>query len=302
MSVQITTIDNEEFNKTIELAGYSYDPNQDIFYSTMNPWQRNVGYCRLYDEAAAPLGMIIDSEPIYFQYNEKKWMIGFWKGQYDLVTGCEIGVYNEGFNLKIPGVMSSTFYKCATDKDLLQMSCTLKKNGKTLLTRQGKHWWLTGFKLGEFSEPSELTMDVQITLKDKSMLEGFISGLRNAGYANHEFSVVGNTVRFVFDTPRSPQPITRTPTTDRLIQKKNEVLCTTYQELTSQFDNLDDKLIVLKEQAPEIYRKIFKIGKTKQQFEIYGSILLVVITLIGAYVSSRLINGQGNKDTSSKHN
>jgi len=56
---------NDELDKAIEIAGYSYDPKQDIFYSTMDPWQRDIGYCRLYDELAAPLGMIIDCEPIY---------------------------------------------------------------------------------------------------------------------------------------------------------------------------------------------------------------------------------------------
>src|SRR5665647_1009964 len=74
---------SDELDKAIEIAGYSYDQKQDIFYSTMDPWQRDIGYCRLYDELAAPLGMITDCEPIHFEYLEKKWMIGFWKGQYD---------------------------------------------------------------------------------------------------------------------------------------------------------------------------------------------------------------------------
>lgn len=295
-------VNSEETNKTIEVAGYSYDPDQDIFYSILNPWQRNVGYCHLYDEAAALWGMIVDSELVYFEYNGQKWMIGFWKGQYDLVTGGEIGIYNEGVNLKIPGILNDTFYKCATDNDLLEMSFSLIKKGKILFTREGKHWWLTGFKLGEFSQPSELTMNVQITLKDKLMRDGFIAGLKNAGYVNHEFTVTGNTVSFVFAAPRSPQPATRTPVTDRIIQKKNEVLCNTYQELTGELDDLEDKLRVLKEQAPEIYQKIFRIGKSRPQFKIYGSILLALIVLIGAFVTSRLINGQEPKDETGKYN
>ena len=35
----------------------------DIFYSLNDCWQRDFGYCRLYDEACAPLAMIIDCEP-----------------------------------------------------------------------------------------------------------------------------------------------------------------------------------------------------------------------------------------------
>lgn len=30
-----------------------------------------MGYCYLYDEACAPFGMIIDFEPIHFEYDDK---------------------------------------------------------------------------------------------------------------------------------------------------------------------------------------------------------------------------------------
>jgi hypothetical protein len=30
--------------------------------------------------------MIIDCEPNHFEYRGKKWMLSFWKGQYDMVT------------------------------------------------------------------------------------------------------------------------------------------------------------------------------------------------------------------------
>ena len=286
---------NDDLEQAVEIAGYSYDTIQDIFYSIMNPWQRKVGYCRLYDEAAAPLGMIIDSEPIHFEYNEKKWMIGLWKGQYDLVTGGEIGVYIGALDFKIPGIFTGTFYSCASDDDLLQMSYTLKKNGNTLFTREGTHWWLTGFKLGEFSEPSELTMDISITFKNKLMCDAFISGLRNTGYKNEEFSIDGTkTVSLTFDNPHTPQPITRTPSTDSIIQRKNKLLCDKYQEMTSGFNNVPDKIKAIEEQAPEMYRKIMNIGKAKPLYEIYESLLIIVVVLLGAYLSFRSLNNNGN--------
>jgi len=281
---------SEELEKLIEIAGYSYDSLQDIFYSTLDPWQRKVGYCRLYDEAAAPMGMIIDCEPIYFEYNDKKWMIGLWKGQYDLVTGAEIGVYIGALDLKIPGVFIGTFYSCASDTDLLQMSYTLTKNGKTLFTRQGKHWWLTGFKLGEFSEPSELVMDINITLKDALMRDAFVVGLKNAGYADKDLIIYCNTVSFRFDIPHTPQPVTRRPSTDRLIQKKNKLLCEKYQEMTKTFDNLQDKLGALEKESPEMYQKIMNIGKAKPLAEIYDSLLSVVLVMLAVYLSYRVLN------------
>ncbi len=260
--------DIDKIFEAIEAAGYSYDVEQDIFYSHMEAWQRSMGYCRLYDEAAAPLNMIIDCEPIYFKYDGKKWLIELWKGQYALTTGCEVGVFNtKGPNLKIPGIFEGTFYHSASDAELLQMSCTLKKNNQVLFTRSAKHWWLTGFILGEFSEPWELTLDVDITLIDETMLEAFVEGLKNAGYLDSEIFINGKTVSLNFAKPRTPQPFTRTAKTDAIIQLKNKKTCEMYQDITGAYDDFLDKLQAVYTQSPEMYDYILNIGKTKRLFE-----------------------------------
>lgn len=262
-----------ELDTVIEVSGYSYDSKQDIFYSNMDAWQRSVGYCRLYDEAAAPMGMIIDCEPIYFEYDGKRWMVEFWKGQYDLTTGCEIGVYTtEGPDLDIPGVFNGTFYNCASNEDLLQISYSLKKNNEVLFTREDKHWWLTGFKLGEFSEPSDLTMDINITLKDETMRNAFVKGLKNANYTDDEIIQNGTTVSLRFSETHVPQPFTRTKETDSIIQWKNKQLCDKYQDITKNCINMPDKIQTIMEQAPEMYEEIMKIGKIKKLFDIYKTI------------------------------
>ena len=121
-------------DKGIELAGYGYDSVQDIFYSNTNAWQRNIGYSRLYDEGSAPFGMILDCEPIYFRYGGKIWLIELWKGQYDLNTGCEVGVYTrEESNINIPEIYKYMFYNCASNEDRLTMSFSLYKNKKNSL-------------------------------------------------------------------------------------------------------------------------------------------------------------------------
>jgi len=278
---------NEELDRAIEIAGYSYDPVQDIFFSAMDPWQRNVGYCRLYDEAAAPLGMIIDCEPIYFEYQEKKWMIGLWKGQYDLVTGGEIGVYTGVLDFDIPGAFSGTFYNAVSNVDRLQMSYSLKKNGNTLFTREGKHWWLTGFKLGEFSEPYELQMDTIITLENDLMRDAFLSGLRNAGYLDNSLKIEGNTVSFTFDHPHTSQPITRTKETDWVIQRKNQLLCEKYLEITDPYSTFPDKVKALEEQAPELYDQILTIGKNKKLYEMFIVIIMLGTSLLSYLTESK---------------
>lgn len=261
-------VDMDSLYETIKKAGYAYDKHQDIFYSILDPWQRKYGYCRLYDESAAPMGMIIDCEPIYFEYDEKKWLIEFWKGQYDLTAGAEIGVYStDKEDLDIKDVFTGTLYNSVSNKDLLNMSFVLKKKGRVLLIREEKHWWLTGFKLGEFCNPSELTMNISITLKDKTMRNEFVKGLKKAGYSDYEIIINGNTVGLEFDKPRTKQPVTRTEETDWIIQKKNKLFCDRYQEITAPYDNFPDKMNAIENQAPELFDAILKIGKSKDIFE-----------------------------------
>lgn len=62
----------DDLNNLLKPYGYSYNAKQDIFISNIDAWQREMGYCRLYDEAAAPMSMIIDCEPIYFDYDNKR--------------------------------------------------------------------------------------------------------------------------------------------------------------------------------------------------------------------------------------
>ena len=134
--------DKVSLDKMIESAGYAYDPKQDVFYSRADAWQRKFGYNQFYDEAAAPLGMIIDCEPIRFEYDNRKWLIQMWKGQYGMTMGCEVGVYATRD--------SDNFYDCVNDEDQLYIAFILRKNRKIVFSREGIHWWLTGFKLGEF--------------------------------------------------------------------------------------------------------------------------------------------------------
>lgn len=258
--------DKDVLDKAIETCGYAYDAEQDMFYSTINAWQRKMGYCRLYDESAAPTGMIVDCEPLYFEYKGKRWLIEMWKGQYDLCTGCEIGVYTSDWtSIAVPLIYKNLFYHSASDEELLQMHVSLIKNGKTLFEREDKHWWMTGFKLGEFSSPSELAMEVLITFKDEDMSRAFVGALKKAGYSTNEIHMKENSVGVTFSKPHSPQPYTRTRITDWAIQVKNKYMCDKFQDISRPIDSLTDKLMVILVQAPEIYKGIKELIGKKQQ-------------------------------------
>lgn len=192
--------------KAVDMAGFEYDSGQDIVQSKMNAWQRSFGYCWTYDVIAQPLFMIIDCEPFYFDYDDKRWMIELWKGQYGLATGAEIGLYNA----EKGGVADSiNFFWCATNPERLKMDFTLYRNGAPLFKRGPEwHWWLTGFKWGVFSKPSSLKMEVHIdNFPTRKMRDSFADSVYKKGY----LPSLGTPreIRFWFDMPKTPPPATR---------------------------------------------------------------------------------------------
>ena len=68
--------------------GYAYLPAQDIFTSRLDVWQRDFGYCTLYDKAAFRFNMVFDCLPVYFEYDGRTWLLELWKGQYGINTGA----------------------------------------------------------------------------------------------------------------------------------------------------------------------------------------------------------------------
>lgn len=210
--------------KAVDLAGFSYDPGQDIIFSKMNPLQRSFGYAYGYDANALLMGANIDSEPIFFDYAGKHWMIELWKGQYGLETGAEIGIYTRPLEVPFyvalldatlgkrdddPAPSHSLFYQCASDADMLTMSFTLLRDGEPLFTRGPEpHWWLTGFKWGVYSDPADLVLLLEIHMPDPGMLRAFTDALQVMG---HQFRVDSGTVALDFTTPVTHQPRRTSP-------------------------------------------------------------------------------------------
>ena len=109
-----------ELNADLKDAGFAYEINGDYFYSLMDCWQREVGYCRLYDEAAPMFNMIMDCEPVEFSYGGKRWLIELWKGQYGITTGGEIGIYNTKREDIDHEKFKGTFYENIQDDERLR--------------------------------------------------------------------------------------------------------------------------------------------------------------------------------------
>lgn len=262
-----------DINDALEIYGFVYDKNNDIICSTMYPWQRKLGYCKLYDELAPSLNMIIDSEPIYFEYNNRRWLIEIWKGQYGMTTGGEIGIYvSEMDDIDIPGIFSGPFFKAVSDEELLNMSFNLKMNGEDLFQRHDYHWWLTGFDVGVFSSPNNLSMEVMLNFPNSNMKNAFLNGLKRIGYKDNEIKIINNRVCFNFNKPKSNQSYSRYKLITPFIQFMNKIYCKIYNLITKDFVRTIDKIDFLRLYYPNLFKLIAGKNRMKKLQKYYKSI------------------------------
>lgn len=259
----------KELDEALKPYGFEYNVCHDIIQSGMYPWQREFGYCRLYDDLSPNLNMIFDCEPIYFTYNGKRWLLELWKGQYGITTGAEIGLYNtDQPDVDIPGVFKGPFFECATDEERISMAFILERKGKELFRRKQLHWWLTGFSVGTFSKPKNLVMKVQLTFPTYEMRNAFLKGLAKAGYNLDEVLYNEKMVYFIFDKPKTRQPV-HNKFRIFLIQKQNKINCRLYNIETCNFKKTLNKIIFLKYLFPVLFSLLtcqFVNKKSKKMF------------------------------------
>ncbi len=243
----------KNINSDLKYAGFAYSEKGDYFYSLKNCWQYNVGYCKFFDDNCIFLNMAIHCEPITFSYGGKRWLIEFWKGQYGITTGAEIGVYNTIKKDIKTKIFSGTYYEKINPNEFLPMSFILKKGKKTILKRKSKHWWLTGFKLGEYSKKSQLSMKIKIKFPNVMMRDAFIAGLIKVGYSKSEYSVFKNTVKVKYSNPHTNQPLSQKSIQSVIAQQTNNNNCTIFNMATKKYKNTLDKLEYIKYSMPIVY-------------------------------------------------
>lgn len=233
----------------LEECGFKYYEEEDILYSILHPHQEKLGYCYAYDEGAVAISANIDCEPVYFFYNGKEYMIELWKGQYGIESGGEVGVYRRETGAKRGSEkFLGKWYAAVEKEDYISMKFSLYDTEKMFDRVNQRHWWLTGFRWGELTtDPSSLTMDINMVFPNAEMAQAFVRGysedmksiyeessrqsllqnasgalpfnndddgkygLVNMGYKEgSEYTINGNEVHVIFDDTKAKQPLTRT--------------------------------------------------------------------------------------------
>ena len=252
----------ETLDELLAPFGYAYVPSQDLITSRIDAWQRDFGYHALFDKAASYAGMVMNCLPVYFNYRSKTWLIEFWKGQYGINTGCEIGVYYADRILE-KDELTDTLFQCADNEDMLRLAFTLSKDSQAIARLSDRHWWLTAFLPGCFSHPADLYMHISVTLHSHEMAEAFAAGLVRAGYRQKEIGLCNKTVTFTF--AESVKPCSFFGKLKYiLIQSVNKLCCQIFRHITRPFCKAGDRILYLYYFLPPAFRKTLRIKKDKK--------------------------------------
>lgn len=269
--VQLLSDDEKQslLDKLAKPVGYRYDSSQDIFTSRRDAPQKVFGYNGLYDLSAPYFNMIFDYETIYFDYNAKTWLIEMWKGQYGINTGCEIGIYYTD-KIVFPDQYNTVFFMPVKEKDMPRLSMILnkypagKENYCSIPGRvEGKHWWLTIFKVGLFSKPGELFADISIRFQDYAMMYHFLNSFEKA-LPDTDFEVNNLTVYFSFKGSHRHYSCFQ-----KAIRSIGLFSCSLYCKfflyLTRAFEKSGDKILYIYYYLPFIIRRLFNPRHKKQR-------------------------------------
>jgi len=255
-------------NELIQPFGYHYLPCQDIFFSTFEAWQREFGYLYGYDCFAPFFNMVFDSEPVYFNYDDRTWLIEFWKGQYGINTGAEIGIYCADKIISFQQRKKELFHT-VSNEEIPIFSMELYRDGKQeeqkIASLSMPHWWLAAFRMGCFSKPQNLRTDFCINFPDKRMGQAFAEALQELGYQKQSIQICGARICFSFTEPFSPVACGFFTKFIRLMaQWKNAVFCRIYLLFTRPFCQTADRLLYLYFYLPFAFRCCLRLRRCRK--------------------------------------
>lgn len=237
--------------------GYCFHEKSGFFSSTLDAWQREKGYTWFYDYMAPRFGIVLDSLPVYFDYDGKTWLIEFWKGQYGINAGAEIGIYHAG-DIVSENDYRTTHFAAASDEEMLDCAFVLcDKNGECVRIEQ-RHWWLTAFLPGYFASPAELSMKAAVKFPNRRMQFAFWSGLRRAGCAQQDIAVGGLGVTVNFRSVGKVEYKLVTRFWRGWSQCVNRILCGLYMRVTKPFVSTQDRVLCLYCLIPAAFRGLFR--------------------------------------------
>lgn len=240
--------------------GYMYHCCCGFFSSTLDAWQKEAGYGRIYDYLAPRFQMVFDSLPVYFNYRGRTWLIEFWKGQYGINTGAEIGIYHSD-RLLSESEYATAHFQAAGEEEMLTCSLQLCRENGICVRMSERHWWLTAFLPGVFSQPSQLCLKAAVCFQNREMMEAFYRGLCRAGFPPEGITAQNFCLSFTFHHPGLVHYGFLTRFHRRLSQCLNRMYCRLFLWITRPFTCTEDRILFLYYYIPFCFRRLMRLRR-----------------------------------------
>lgn len=255
---------DELLNHLCNPLGYDYIQNQDLFVTRLDAWQRRFGYEAAFDELAVTTGMVFDCFPVYFDYRGRTWLLEFWKGQYGIAAGGEIGIYHADHIVK-PEEYNKTHFDAASLREMLGFGLHLSVGARDFVGYRKLHWWLGIFRVGTVIRPGNLRAVYRIRFFDQEMKDAFVKGLKLSGYPMEKVQDKGScVVRIIQTTETYLKQTWFRRLRMAFAMARNRIANILYHLYTIPFCSNEDRLLFLYFQLPFIVRRLFHIHKYKK--------------------------------------
>ena len=240
--------------------GYVYHCCCGFFSSTIDAWQKAAGYTWFYDYMAPRFQMVFDALPVYFDYQKKTWLIEFWRGQYGINTGAEVGIYHAD-RLLSEAEYQVAHFAAADEHEMLSCSLHLCETDGTYVQISEKHWWLTAFIPGVFSCPQDLRLKAAVYFPNEEMMDAFHCGLCRAGYPAEEITIQNLCLSFTFHRPLPVHYGLFTRFHRWLSQCLNRIYCRLFVWITRPFVCTEDRVLYLYFYLPFCFRRLMRLHR-----------------------------------------
>lgn len=125
-------------------------------------------------------------------------LIEFWKGQYGINTGAEVGVYHADRFIS-EKEREWAHFEAVDDEEMPVIFYCLGRRMRGMFCIKRRHWWLASFRMGEFSQPEDLRLMAVLTFSEQHQAERFFEGLRERGCPEHKCRLCCNEVQVCID-------------------------------------------------------------------------------------------------------
>lgn len=261
------TMDEKQhlLNEVAEPFGFAYSSEEDIFTGRLDAWQKKSGYEALFDKAAAHFHMIFDAYPVYFDYEGRTWLIEFWKGQYGINTGAEVGIYHAD-RIILEKERKTAHFDAVDDEEMPLIFYCLGKRRRGMFCIRRRHWWLASFRMGEFSQPKDLRLMAVLTFAEAYQAKRFYEGLKESGCPEDKCRLCCNEVQVCIDWGEYDGIISRLYR--NFIQLQNQLCCLLYRFVTYPFMSTVDRLLFLYFLLPGCFRKMMRLSAHGKRYRL----------------------------------